>query len=181
MKRIPRESSLVDRFPALRTLEREPPQREIPFVQQLSVNECGAACLAMSLASFGKDVPLDEISELLGAGRDGSSALDLLRAARWYDLRGRGVKIELDTLRILEEGSNTPLGVFSFCCVRPAALQFCRDCRPCQRAATCFNGRVQPLIHRCSADTRVRQSSLHEVTQQQAADISRHPPYRSGS
>jgi ATP-binding cassette, subfamily B, bacterial len=105
MKRIPRESSLVDRFPALRTLEREPPQREIPFVQQLSVNECGAACLAMSLASFGKDVPLDEISELLGAGRDGSSALDLLRAARWYDLRGRGVKIELDTLAYLKRGA----------------------------------------------------------------------------
>ena len=51
--------TLVDRFPALRKLAAQDATRRIPFIQQLSATECGAACLAMVLASYGKHVPLE--------------------------------------------------------------------------------------------------------------------------
>ena len=50
--------SLPERFPALLNLGR---RRRIPYVQQLSAMECGAACLTMLLAYHGKNVPLEEL------------------------------------------------------------------------------------------------------------------------
>ena len=79
--------------------------RRIPVVQQLSVAECGAACLAMTLGYHGRHVPLDELREALGVGRDGASALALLDGARHYGLRGRGVRLEVDDLEYLDPGS----------------------------------------------------------------------------
>ena len=96
---------LVERFPALRRLEAKGAARRIPFVQQLSAADCGAACLAMVLAYYGKEVPLSETREATGAGRDGANALSLLEAARWYGLRGRGVKLDLDGLPCLGKGA----------------------------------------------------------------------------
>src|SRR5262245_7663754 len=95
----------VEQFPALRKLESRGMARRIPFIQQLSATECGAACLAMTLGYYGKQVPLSEIRDLLGVNRDGSNALSLLKAARWYGLRGRGVKIELEALPYLTKGA----------------------------------------------------------------------------
>src|SRR5262249_29960814 len=77
----------------------------IPFVQQLSATECGAACLAMVLGYLGKDVPVEETRERCGVSRDGVSALDILQAASLYGLRGRGVKVELDDLEVLTIGA----------------------------------------------------------------------------
>jgi len=96
---------LLKRFPALRKLEARGAAREIPFIQQLSATECGAACLAMVLAYYGKHVPLGEMREVTGVARDGVNALSLLQAARWYGLRGRGVKLDLAALRYLEKGA----------------------------------------------------------------------------
>src|SRR5262245_17042308 len=66
---------------------------------------CGAACLAIVLSYYGKHVPLSEVREMIGANRDGANAMSLLKAARWYGLRGRGIKIELDTLPYLNKGA----------------------------------------------------------------------------
>jgi hypothetical protein len=52
--------ALVDRFPALRKLTAAGTARQIPFIQQLSATECGAACLAMVLGYYGKQVPLSD-------------------------------------------------------------------------------------------------------------------------
>src|SRR5262245_64742 len=98
-------ASLVEHFPALRKLEAKCAAGRVPFVQQLSATECGAACLAMTLAYYGKHIPLGEIRDLLGVNRDGANALSLLQAARWYGLLGRGVKLELDALPHLERGA----------------------------------------------------------------------------
>jgi len=105
MHRTKDSATLFERFPALRKLETGDAAREIPFVQQLSATECGAACLGMVLAYYGKHVPLSEIRDVTGVSRDGANALILLRAARWYGLRGRGVKVELAALRYLEKGA----------------------------------------------------------------------------
>src|SRR5262249_7554949 len=98
-------ATLAEHFPALRKLEAKSAARRIPFIQQLSATECGGACLAMTLSYYGKQVPLSEIRDLLGVSRDGASALSLLKAARWYGLRGRGVKLDLDALHYLSKGA----------------------------------------------------------------------------
>src|SRR6266511_1083870 len=105
MKRTQDPQALVDRFPALRKLAAKGAARQIPFMQQLSASECGAACLAMVLAYYGKHVALSDVHDVTGVNRDGVNALALVRAARWYGLRGRGVRLELDALPYLAKGA----------------------------------------------------------------------------
>ncbi len=97
--------ALVERFPALRKLDPGQASRRIPYVQQMSQTECGAACLTMALAWFGKHAPLAEVRQVAGADRDGATALSILHAARWYGLRARGVKLELEGLPYLDRGA----------------------------------------------------------------------------
>jgi len=98
-------SRLAERFPALRRLTAGR-RRQIPYVQQTSVVDCGAACLTMVLDYFGKQVRLDEVREVTGVDRDGSDALAILQAGRWFGLRGRGVQVaEIDDLRYLPRAS----------------------------------------------------------------------------
>src|SRR5581483_10490678 len=73
---VEEQGSLVDRFPALRRLGRN--RRRIPFIQQLSESECGAACLAMVLEYHGKQVSLEEVRETCAVNRDGVNARTLL-------------------------------------------------------------------------------------------------------
>ncbi|MBM7118474.1 peptidase domain-containing ABC transporter [Archangium primigenium] len=97
--------ALMSRFPALQRLGLPGLARRIPFLQQLDANDCGATCLAMVLAFHGKVVRLHEVREILGTGRDGSNALQLLGAARHYGLRSRGVSLEPEDLHFLPRGS----------------------------------------------------------------------------
>jgi ABC-type bacteriocin/lantibiotic exporter with double-glycine peptidase domain len=71
----------------------------------MQATDCGAACLAMLLAFYGKHVRLDDIRNVMGVDGDGVDALGILRAARWYGLRGRGIKLEVDDLEFLEKGA----------------------------------------------------------------------------
>ena len=64
----------------------------VPVIRQLSRAECGAACLAMALAHHGKEVPLSEVCDRVGMSRNGVSAQALVRAARSYGLRARGIR-----------------------------------------------------------------------------------------
>jgi ABC-type bacteriocin/lantibiotic exporter with double-glycine peptidase domain len=97
--------ALRQRFPALLRLGFSGARRRIPHVQQMDASDCGAACLAMVLAYHGKEVRLDDAREALGVDRDGTNALAILSAARWYGLRGRGVTLEVDDLDYLTPGT----------------------------------------------------------------------------
>ena len=98
--------SLSDRFPALGRLRAGTRRRVLPWIPQTTSTDCGAACLATTLAYFGKELPLEEVRSLAFQGRDGTTARFLLEAARDLGLRGRAVSVpEAADLRHLPRGS----------------------------------------------------------------------------
>ena len=83
--------------------------RNVPQVMQMEATECGAASLAMILAHYGRWVPLEEVRSACGVSRDGSKAVNILRAARDYGLEADGYTFDLEGLR---ENAEFPCIIF---------------------------------------------------------------------
>ncbi len=66
----------------------------VPLVMQLEAAECGAACLSMVMASYGRWISLEELRMECGVSRDGSRAGNLVRAARNNGMECHGYKVE---------------------------------------------------------------------------------------
>jgi len=72
---------------------------KVPVVMQMEALECGAASLCMILAYYGKWLPLEQVRADCGVSRDGSSAKNVLKAARAYGLKAEGYRMEPSALR----------------------------------------------------------------------------------
>ena len=87
-----------------------PPRRRTrtPVLLQLTQTECGAACLGIVLAHFGRWVSIEELRETCSVGRDGCNAADIYRAARRYGLETKGWRKQPRELR----GMTPPMILF---------------------------------------------------------------------
>ncbi len=99
------ERDVGETFPALGRLKWRSSRKRVPVVQQLEWADCGAACLAMVLRFHGMEVRLEDARQAVGVGRNGASALSILKAAQTYGMRGRGLSLEIEDLRYLPKAS----------------------------------------------------------------------------
>lgn len=73
---------------------------KVPVVMQMEALECGAACLNMILSYYDKWIPLEQVRSDCGVSRDGSSAKNVIKAARNYGLNAQGYKMEPEALKL---------------------------------------------------------------------------------
>ncbi len=74
----------------------------VPVIMQLEMLECGAACLAMIMGYYEKWITLEQARVDCGVSRDGSSARNIVQAAKSYGMDVKAYKMEPESL--LEEG-----------------------------------------------------------------------------
>ncbi|MCH3943994.1 MAG: NHLP family bacteriocin export ABC transporter peptidase/permease/ATPase subunit [Atopobiaceae bacterium] len=72
---------------------------KVPVVMQMESLECGAACLAMVLAYYGRWVPLAQLREDSGVSRDGAKASNVLTAAEKYGMVAKGYRYGIENLK----------------------------------------------------------------------------------
>ncbi len=72
-----------------------------PTILQMDNAECGAVTLAIILAYFGRYVSPSDVREVCDVSRDGSKAINLIKAARQYGLEAHGMQLNMDNIKLL--------------------------------------------------------------------------------
>lgn len=71
----------------------------VPVMMQLENVECGAVCLSMVLAYYGKWLTSEQLRIDCGVSRDGSNAKNILTAARKYGFEAKAYRLEPEVLK----------------------------------------------------------------------------------
>ena len=85
-------------MPASQAVKPAAKRMRTPLFPQLETSECGAACLGIVLAHFGRWEPIEALRDACGVGRDGSSAADIVNAGKRYDLKISGWRKQVGEL-----------------------------------------------------------------------------------
>jgi ATP-binding cassette subfamily B protein len=84
---------------ALRSVVRKFQRPRVPEIAQMSAVECGLASLAMILSYHGRKTSVAELRVQSGIGRDGLSALSIVKIARNFNMRVRALSLQESDLR----------------------------------------------------------------------------------
>lgn len=74
-------------------------RRRVPPLLQMTEVECGLTCLAMMLSYHGRKTSVSELRARFGGGRDGFSALGIVKAARTFGMRVRAISLQHSEFR----------------------------------------------------------------------------------
>jgi NHLM bacteriocin system ABC transporter peptidase/ATP-binding protein len=74
----------------------------------MEATECGAAALGIILSSYDKIVPLETLRLECGVNRDGSNALNVVKAARKFGMEASGVRLDAKALLSRVRMGGTP-------------------------------------------------------------------------
>src|SRR5579875_1290304 len=69
-------------------------KRRVPPLLQMTQVECGLTCVAMLLSYYGRKTSVGELRARFGGGRDGLSALGIVKAARTFGMRVRAISLQ---------------------------------------------------------------------------------------
>ena len=83
-------------------MEKKKKYAKVPVIMQMEALECGAASLTMILAYYEKWLPLEQTRVDCGVSRDGSSAKNILRAARNYGMEAKGYRCDTSMLETMD-------------------------------------------------------------------------------
>ena len=101
------------RIPSPIGARRWPRRARTPLMLQMEDTECGAVCLGIVLAYFGRWVSVEELREVCTVNRDGCDAADITRAARGYGLESQGLAPGTGTASQYDHAADHLLGVQS--------------------------------------------------------------------
>ncbi|KTD10662.1 hypothetical protein Lgra_1628 [Legionella gratiana] len=73
-----------------------------PVILQMEATECGSTALAIIMAYYGKFVTSEEIRSVCSVSRDGTTAINIVRAARHYGMNAHGYNLDIDELNQVE-------------------------------------------------------------------------------
>ena len=96
------QKNTQEKIPRRRASTRKKWGHRVPQLSQMTMVECGAACLAMVLSYYGRKTSVSEVSTHCEIGRDGLSALNIVKAARHYGLRVRAISLPQNDFRFVK-------------------------------------------------------------------------------
>ncbi|MBO9131337.1 peptidase domain-containing ABC transporter [Bacillus sp. 165] len=70
----------------------------VPFIEQMEQSECGLCCLAMVFSYYKNEIPLSDLRDRGGGGRDGTNLLILKNIAQSLGMETKGIKLSSDQL-----------------------------------------------------------------------------------